>query len=59
MTKIIIRQTKNVDSSDDEANSDNEDRIETEHNIPSRTSHNPSSNRNSNIVTFLSREENN
>jgi pSer/pThr/pTyr-binding forkhead associated (FHA) protein len=42
-------QSKNMDSSDDEANSDGEDRIETEHNIPSRNSHLPTSNRNSNI----------
>lgn len=43
-------QSKNMDSSDDEANSDGEDRIETEHNVPSRNSHIPTSNRNSNIV---------
>jgi hypothetical protein len=43
-----------MDSSDDEANSDGEDQIETEHNVPSRNSHNPTSNRNSNIVRLLS-----
>jgi len=46
---ICWGQSKNADSSDDEANSDGEDRIETEHNAPSRNSHIPTSNRNSNI----------
>lgn len=41
-----------MDSSDDEVevHSDGEDRIETEHNAPSRNSHDVISNRNSNEV---------
>jgi hypothetical protein len=54
---VCFSQTRNAESSNDEGNSDVDDKLETEHNLPTRNSHILSANRDLNYAE--SGEENN